>query len=101
MLKTHYPLSTNSEHTVMSPTIYRERGFVFYFFSFDTASGEPPHVHVGKGSQRSDDAKFWLDPVSVAASGRFSRRDIQQMQRVVQEQQASFLEEWNEYKNRL
>lgn len=72
----------------MSPTIH-------------VTSGEPPHVHVGAGGGRSDDAKFWLNPVSLADAGRFNRREIQRMERIVQEQQAHFLEEWHDYQNRI
>jgi hypothetical protein len=86
----------------MSPAIHRESGYTFYFVSFDIASGEPPHVHVGKGrAQPRGDAKFWLDPVSLADSGRFSHREVQRMLHIVQEQQAHFLEEWHDYRNRI
>jgi len=41
----------------MSPTVFRERGYRFYFFS-----REEPRIHVHV--QHSDgEAKFWLDPI--------------------------------------
>ena len=40
----------------MSPTIFRERGFRFFFFSREESR---MHVHV---QHASDEAKFWLDP---------------------------------------
>lgn len=40
----------------MSPTIYREKGYRFFFFSRE----EPRmHVHVTSGK---GEAKFWLEP---------------------------------------
>jgi hypothetical protein len=85
----------------VSPTIHHEDGFVFYFVSFDITSGEPPHVHVGKGSQQPKrDAKIWLDPISVAREGYFNRQELQDACAIVRENQAYFLEEWNDYKDR-
>lgn len=68
----------------MIPTIHREDGYVFYFFSFDVVSGEPPHVHASNGShQPVRDAKVWLDPQAhVAHGGRFGRRELRQILRL-------------------
>ena len=71
----------------MSPTIHQESGYLFYFFSADVRN-EPPHVHVGEGRQRGDDAKFWLQPARIAHTGRFNRRHLQRMLRIVEEQHA-------------
>jgi hypothetical protein len=85
----------------LSPTIYRRSGFVFYFFGPDVLSGEPPHVHVGKGSQNPNrDAKIWLDPVTVARQGAFGRRDLRRARAIVEENQQAFLERWHEIKDR-
>ena len=43
------------------PTVMRIGLHRFFFFSGD--GGEPPHVHVETGD---NEAKFWLDPVSLA-----------------------------------
>lgn len=40
----------------MSPTVFRERGFRFYFFSREE-SRKHVHVHGSDG-----EAKFWLEP---------------------------------------
>ena len=40
----------------MSPTVFREDGFRFYFFSREEAR---KHVHV---SHAEGEAKFWLEP---------------------------------------
>ena len=39
------------------PTVLREEGYRFYFYSHEP--NEPPHVHVDKGGST---AKFWLEP---------------------------------------
>ena len=43
------------------PTICIERGFRFYFYSFDC--NEPKHVHV---QREKSVCKFWLAPVALA-----------------------------------
>jgi hypothetical protein len=74
----------------VSPVIYREQGYAFYFVLADLS--EPPHVHVGEGkSRRSDDAKIWLSPVSVARRGRFSAHEIGRILDIVKAHQAEFL----------
>lgn len=40
----------------MSPTVFRERGYRFFFFSREESR---MHVHVEAGS---GEAKFWLEP---------------------------------------
>jgi hypothetical protein len=50
------------------PVIFREDGFRFFFYSNEGSPLEPIHVHVRKGE---GDAKFWLSPVSLAASDGF------------------------------
>ena len=85
----------------MSPKIHAEGGYLFYFVSHDVVSGEPPHVHIGRGTPSESDAKIWLDPVAVADSGRFRRRDISRMVRMVRERQHLLLEDWQEYGKRL
>ncbi|MFN2386770.1 MAG: DUF4160 domain-containing protein [Thermoanaerobaculia bacterium] len=48
------------------PTLGRFGPFRFFFYSNEGA--HPPHVHV---QQESKIAKFWLDPVALASTGRF------------------------------
>ena len=86
----------------MSPTIYQEQGYIFYFKSFDVASGEPAHVHVGEGRPRPrGDAKIWLEPVSVASSGRFGRIELRRILQIVDENRMLFLGDWNDYRTRI
>lgn len=41
------------------PTIFRYKGYRFFFFSNEGFPPEPPHVHVRQGERV---AKFWLVP---------------------------------------
>ena len=63
----------------------------FYFYASDR--DEPPHVHI----ERDDDTvKFWLDPVRLARSGGFGRREINRFQHLVDENGEHLLRSWNE-----
>ena len=42
-------------------------------------------------------AKFWIDPVRLQNSGGFSRKEINQIQKIIQEHQINLRENWNEY----
>ena len=47
------------------PTVLRDAGYRFFFYSDEGDPLEPPHVHVTAGEGV---AKFWLDPVALAGS---------------------------------
>jgi hypothetical protein len=74
------------------PTVLRVGRFRFFFFGNE--GREPAHIHVKAGS---DEAKFWLDPVQLAANYGFNGRDLNQIQRLVEEHRGELLEAWNEY----
>ena len=55
----------------MSPTIFREAGFRFYFFS-----REEPRMHIHVQNQHGE-AKFWLTPhLELAKSTGLSQHEI-------------------------
>lgn len=74
------------------PTILRIRAYRFFFYSNE--NGEPPHIHIQR--ERSL-AKFWLSPVSLASSTRFSPKEIRNMKKLVDKNKPELLEAWNEY----
>jgi hypothetical protein len=41
-------------------------------------------------------AKFWLKPVTLASSTRFSPKELRKLQQLVAENKQAFLEAWNE-----
>jgi hypothetical protein len=72
------------------PTVLLWRGYRFFFWSGDR--GEPPHVHVRKGS---GEAKIWLDPVRLDRAVDLSGREVNLLLRKVAEQQAAFMRAWH------
>ena len=74
------------------PTILRIGPFRFFFYSNE--QGEPAHIHVQRDRML---AKFWLDPVSLAGSTRFSARDLRKVEGLVVENKDLLMERWNEY----
>lgn len=75
---------------VVVPTVFRQDGYRFYFYSHEP--NEPPHVHVDKGGAS---AKFWIDPVALARNMGFGARDIAELHRLVREHRNRLLEAWN------
>ena len=74
------------------PTVFRQGPYRFFFYSGDR--DEPPHVHV----ERDDcEAKFWIDPVRLERSRGFSGKDLNRIQEIIQENQATLRGSWNEF----
>lgn len=74
------------------PTVLHSGPYRFYFYASDR--DEPVHVHV----EREDDtAKFWLDPVRLQSSGGFGRRELNQIQRLVEDNRERLVRSWNEF----
>jgi len=74
------------------PTVLRIGPYRFYFYSNE--KGEPPHIHVQREQFL---AKFWLNPVALAGSKRFSSHELRTIQKYVEENTEIFLEAWNEH----
>ena len=56
------------------PTVLRIGPYRFHFYSRE--NDEPPHIHV----TRDDiEAKFWLQPISVAANHGFGPAELNQV----------------------
>jgi len=76
----------------MSPTIFREKGYRFYFLSNEE---ERIHVHV---TCEKGEAKFWMDPiVSLATSHGLSTRMLAQAQRIVEERKNEIVKAWRKH----
>lgn len=74
----------------MSPTILREKGYRFFFFSRE----EPrKHVHVYCGD---GEAKFWLVPeLELAKNHRLSHVQIKQIEKIIEEHYDKITNAWN------
>ena len=77
------------------PTVLRLGSFRFFFYSNEF--GEPPHIHIQDGTKK---AKFWLEPVRLASSVRFTPVELRKLERLTQEHQTVLKEAWNEYFDR-
>jgi hypothetical protein len=76
----------------MSPTIFREGGFRFYFLS-----REEPRMHVHVQGQNGE-AKIWLEPaIEVAQHTGLSRGEISEALRLVQEHANDIGKAWRKH----
>ena len=74
------------------PTVLRVDGFRFFFYALE--GDEPPHVHVEHGEKL---AKYWLQPVELAASSRFRPHELSKVRLIVIAHRHHFLEVWHEF----
>ena len=74
------------------PTVLIIGPYRFFFYSGDR--DEPLHIHVERDNHT---AKFWLQPVRLQNSGGFKSKELSRIQDLVEENQAKFVEVWNEY----
>jgi hypothetical protein len=73
----------------MSPTVFREGGFRFYFFSREE---KRMHVHV---QSQNGEAKFWLEPaIELAQFVGLSQREINEARHLVQEHENDIRNAW-------
>ena len=76
------------------PTSLRIGPYRFYFYSAD--GNEPIHIHVDRGRQT---AKFWLDPVRLFKNDGFAKKEINDLYKIVYENEQFLINKWNEYFN--
>ena len=76
----------------MSPTIFREKGYRFYFLS-----NEEKRIHI-HATCEDGEAKFWLEPiVSLAVYHGLSRRRLNEIQKIVEEHENEIIEAWQRH----
>ena len=76
----------------MSPTLFREHGYRFYFFSREESR---IHVHVYSGD---GEAKFWLDPqIELARNYRLSRINLKEIEEIIEDHQDEIRSAWENY----
>ena len=79
----------------MSPTVFRERGFRFFFFSREE---ERMHVHVLSGD---GEAKFWLKPeIELSQNHHYSRKQLKEIEILIEEHYNELTGAWNKYFSR-
>ena len=67
------------QHEVM-PTVLRIGPYRFHFYSRE--GSEPPHIHV---TREEMEAKFWLQPVSLASNHGFAKAELVRIEKLVDE----------------
>jgi hypothetical protein len=76
------------------PTVLRHGPYRCFFYAGDR--DEPPHVHV----EREDkEAKFWLAPVRPQRNRGFTRKELNRIERLLEEHQECLMRCWDEYFN--
>ncbi|MDD4963209.1 MAG: DUF4160 domain-containing protein [Gallionella sp.] len=74
----------------MSPTVFRERGYRFYFFSREESR---MHVHV---AHADGEAKFWLEPIiELAQNFDLSAQVLKEAANLVQSHQEEISHAWH------
>lgn len=76
------------------PTVLRLGPYRLFFYAGDR--DEPQHVHVERDNNL---AKFWLDPVRLQTSGRFSGSEIGRIQNLVEDNRETLVRSWDEFFN--
>ncbi len=74
------------------PTILRQDGFRFFFFSNE--GNEPPHIHV---EQAEGYAKYWLDTIELVDSYALNPNQLRKVRNLIKQNRVLFREAWNEY----
>lgn len=80
---------------LMSPTYIRSKGFCYGWYANE--SGEPPHVHMFKGSDRTSSAKFWLksDGIELANNkAGFSSKELRLGMETIEMNRIDLLAQW-------
>ena len=73
----------------MAPTVLRERGYRFFFFSLEESR---MHIHVHRAG---GEAKFWLEPrVELAGSYRMTRKQLREVEEIIEGRANEFRAAW-------
>ncbi len=76
------------------PTVLRIGPYRFFFYSNE--GSEPVHIHIHIQRDRMV-AKFWLKPITLAGSTRFSPSELKKLESLVIDHKETFMEVWNEH----
>ena len=76
----------------MSPTVFREKGYRFYFLSNEE---KRVHIHV---TCEDGEAKFWLEPiVSLTIYHGLNARELNRIQKIIEEHKSEIIEAWRRH----
>ena len=76
----------------MSPTVFREDGYRFFFFSREESR---VHVHVVSGD---GEAKFWLKPeIELAKSYHYSGKQLKDIESLIEVHYNELIGAWQQH----
>ena len=76
----------------MSPTIFKERGYRFFFFSREE---KRMHVHAVSGD---GEAKFWIEPeIELAKNYGYSRKQLKEIESLVEVHHNELISAWQQH----
>jgi len=77
------------------PTVFRQDGYRFFFYSNEGSPLEPMHIHVQKAGA---EAKFWLIPeIVLDRSDGFDAKTLRRLLGIVKSNRNIIEDRWNEY----
>jgi len=76
----------------MSPTVLREKGYRFYFFSLEE---DRMHVHV---TCADGDAKYWLEPeIELAMQRGLAQHRLNDVVKIIEDHRDEFTNAWRKH----
>ncbi len=79
----------------MSPSIFREKGYRFYFLSNEE---NRLHIHV---TGEEGEARLWIEPiVSLAVAHGLNQKKLNKIQKIVEERKDEIIKAWQKHFNK-
>jgi hypothetical protein len=76
----------------VSPTIFRQDGYQFYFFSREERRMHV-HIHCGHG-----EAKYWIEPeTELAVNYGLNGKELRDIERIIGERKDEIVERWRQH----
>jgi len=76
----------------MSPSVFREKGYRFYFLS-----NEENRIHIHVTCEKGE-AKFWLEPIiSLATYHNLNSKRLGEIQNIIEEHKDEIVQAWNKH----
>ena len=76
----------------VSPTIFKEHGYRFFFFSREE---ERKHVHVVSGD---GEAKFWIEPdIEPAKNYRYTKKQLKDIEKLINDHRNELICAWQRH----
>ena len=76
------------------PTALRSGPYRLYFYSYDC--GERKHVHVDRENLS---AKFWFDSISLFENHGFNRKELRDIEQIIEDNLDTLNHEWDRFCN--